>query len=215
MKSIRTTNITTSKAVIQKPPRHVILGKRKRRGNVRDADVFYDFLASFCHVVMERCSPNTEDWNKMKFGADYEHLKCPDEQFERHVEENCQLAEKYITSGRLLAFEVCMVTPTENQLIGFRITFSQMDYPECRRIRNLYERLSIILENIRTMEITENVDSIMNSCKYRPRIRLLTRVRTASKRKKDNSTAGDLKISVPIADSLPLVQNLLTFYAFM
>ncbi|PIC53989.1 hypothetical protein B9Z55_003439 [Caenorhabditis nigoni] len=215
MKSIRTTNITTTKAVLKPAPRHVILGKKRRRGNLRDADIFCDFLMSFCHVAMDRCSPNTEEWRKMKFGPDYEHLKCPEERFEKYVEENCQLAEQYIASSRLHAFEVCMVTPSETQLIGFRITLAQLDYPECRRIRNIYAKFAKILEAVRTLKITEELDAMMRSCKYRPRIRMLTRLRAESKRKSDKSKAGDSKIAVPIANSFPLIHNLLSFYAFM
>ncbi|CAL2027795.1 unnamed protein product [Caenorhabditis brenneri] len=213
MKSLRTTNITTAKAVIQPAPRHVILGKKRRRGNLRDSDIFCDFLASFCHAAMERCTPNTENWLKMKFGPEYEHLKCSNERFERYVEENCQLAEQYIASGRLLAFEICMVTPSEHQLIGFRITLTRRRY--CRGIRKIYERFSAILEKVRTLGITTNLDAMMHSCKYRPRIRMLTRLRPQSKRKKDRSQPGDSKVAVPLADSFPINSNSLAFYAFM
>ncbi|EGT50833.1 hypothetical protein CAEBREN_08000 [Caenorhabditis brenneri] len=213
MKSLRTTNITTAKAVIQPAPRHVILGKKRRRGNLRDSDIFCDFLVSFCHAAMERCTPNTENWLKMKFGPEYEHLKCSNERFERYVEENCQLAEQYIASGRLLAFEICMVTPSEQQLIGFRITLTRRRY--CRGIRKIYERFSAILEKVRTLGITANLDAMMHSCKYRPRIRMLTRLRPQSKRKKDRSQPGDSKVSVPLADSFPINSNSLAFYAFM
>lgn len=215
MKSLRTTSITTAKAVIQPAPRHVILGRKRRHGNLRDSDIFCDFLVSFCHAAMERCTPNTENWLKMKFGPEYEHLRCSNERFDRYVEENCQLAEQYIASGRLLAFEICMVTPSERQLIGFRITLSQMDHADYRRIRNIYARFSAILEKVRTLGITTNLDAMVNSCKYRPRIRMLTRLRAESKRKKDKSRPGDSMIAVPLADAFPIMTNYLAFYAFM
>uniref|UniRef100_A0A1I7U5L2 Uncharacterized protein n=1 Tax=Caenorhabditis tropicalis TaxID=1561998 RepID=A0A1I7U5L2_9PELO len=216
MKSLRKTEITTAKAVHKPCPRHVILGKKKRRGNLRDSDIFSDFLVSLCHVAMERCTTSRLDnWEKMKFGPDYEHLKCPDRRFERYVEENRQLAEQYISSGKLFAFEVCMVTPSERQLIGFRVTLSQFDYPECRRIRNVYSRFSTILERVRTIGISQELNAMMHSCKYRPRIRMLTRLRPDSKRKIDRSKAEESTIAVPLSDSFPLISNLLTFYAFM
>ncbi|CAE17839.1 Cystatin domain-containing protein [Caenorhabditis elegans] len=220
MKSLRATNITTAKAVIIKPPHHVILGKKHRRrvgGNLRDTAIFCDFLTSFCYVAMERCSPSTADWPKMKFGQDYEHSKCPDARFQRHVEENCQLAEQYIAAGRLLAFEVCMVTPSETQLVGFRVTISRLRRPDGRRSPNIYARLSAILEKVRTMEITEKLDTMMSSCKYRPRIRLLARLRPQSKRKADKSKVADKSqtFSLPISNSIRLMYTGISFYAFM
>ncbi|CAI2295731.1 unnamed protein product [Caenorhabditis sp. 36 PRJEB53466] len=222
---MKKTTISTDAAVIIKPPRRIILGK-KTRGRLTDLDIFGDFLEAFCHVAIERCSPpppppsssDADDaaWQTAgKFGADYEFRKCARPETIRHVAESCQLAKQYLTARRLYAFEVSMITPSETQLLGFRITVSQLEYaPERERVRKIYATLSAILENVRTMELPELTDAQMFSTKYRPRVRLLTRLRPESLRKPDPSSAA-CHVSIPLANSVFLAPNFFNFYAHM
>uniref|UniRef100_A0A8R1J0N2 Uncharacterized protein n=1 Tax=Caenorhabditis japonica TaxID=281687 RepID=A0A8R1J0N2_CAEJA len=109
-----------------------------------------------------------------------------------------------------------MITPSETQLISFRICLSQLESaPQNEQVPNIYPRFTEVIESVRNLEIPESVNNEMSSTKYRPRIRLLTRLRSESSRKVDTSKPGEDEITIALGDSVFHSANIISFYAHM
>ncbi|CAI5438336.1 unnamed protein product [Caenorhabditis angaria] len=188
-------------------PQCFLVGRRNKFVmKTEKTNLFCDFFKAFSYVVLRKCSKNEELQKKHHKFEKFKYKICTDSEFIKHVEECCEKAKWHVIYGMLAIFEVCMIKSNEEQIVSFRIAISYNESEEQD------ERLKMcrVLESIENFELPQETKIRLNTSKFRPRIRLLTKHSTES----SEFDYSDLisNISIPLTDSFFTSKTKLSFF---